>query len=70
MWAELGHCHFCIYVLAIKRGIGMGTKIVLKLNRALGFEFSIQSSVYSATTVEKVSLFFSWTRSTASFYSL
>ena len=34
----------------------MGTKNVSKWNRALGFEFSIQCSVYGATTVAKVSL--------------
>ena len=34
----------------------MGTKNVLKWNRALGFEFSIQCSVYGASTVAKVSL--------------
>ena len=38
-------------------GIGTGTNNVFKWNRALGFEFSIQSSVYGATTVTKVSLF-------------
>ena len=70
MWVELGHYHFCIYMPAVKHGISMGTKIVLKRNRTLGFEFSIQSSVYGATTVEKVSLFSTWTRSTASFYCL
>ena len=32
-----------------------------KWNRALGFECSIQSSVYGATTVAKVSLFSTWT---------
>ena len=65
MWAELGHCHF-LYVPAVLNvvttGNGMGTKNVLKWNRALGFEFSIQSSVYGATTVVKVSLFSTWTR--------
>ena len=45
-------------------------KNVLKWNRALGFEFSIQSSVYGATTVAKVSLFSTWTRSNVSFYSM
>ena len=58
MWAELHHCHF-VYVpavLNITTGNGTGTKNVLKWNRALGFEFSIQSSVYGATTVAKVSL--------------
>ena len=48
MWAELGHCHF-LYVPAvlnvITNGNGIGTKYVLKWNRALGFEFSIQFSV-------------------------
>ena len=34
-------------------GNGTGTKNVLKWNRALGFEFSIQSSVYGATTERK-----------------
>ena len=47
-----------------------GTKNVLKRNRALGFEFSIQSSVYGATTVVKICLFSTWTRSTVSFYSM
>ena len=59
MWAELGHCYF-VYVLAVLNVTtrnGMGTKNVLKWNRARGFEFSIQSSVYGATTVAKVSLF-------------
>ena len=73
MWAELGHCHF-LYVPAVLNvvttGNGMGTKNVLKWNRALGFEFSIQSSVYCATTVAKVSLFSTWTRCTVSFYSM
>ena len=36
----------------------MGTNSVLKWNLALGFEFSIQSSVYGATTVAKVSVFY------------
>ena len=54
----------------VTTGNGMGTKNVLKWNRALGFEFSIQSSVYGATTVAKVSLFATWTRSTVSFYSM
>ena len=70
MWAELGHCHF-LYVLAVLNvvttGNGAGTKNVLKLNRALGFDFSIQSSVYGATTVAKVSLFCTWTRCAVSF---
>ena len=57
MWAELGHCHF-LYVPAVLNvvttGNGTGTKNVLKWNRALVFEFSIQFSVYGATTVAKV----------------
>ena len=65
MWAELGHCHF-LYVPAVSNvvttGNGTDTKNVLKWNCALGFEFSIQSSVYGATTVAKVSLFSTWTR--------
>ena len=72
MWAELHHCHF-VYVPAVfnvTTGNGMGTKNVLKWNRALGFEFSIHSSVYGATTVAKVSLFYTWTRCTVSFYSM
>ena len=46
-WAELGHYHF-VYVLAVLNVTtrnGTGTINVLKWNRALGFEFSIQSSV-------------------------
>ena len=73
MWVELGHCHF-LYIPAVLNvvttGNGKGTKIVLKLNRALGFEFGIQSSVYGATTVAKVSLFCTGTRCTVSFYSM
>ena len=72
MWAELGHCHF-LYKPAVlnvvTNGNGTGTNNVLKLNRTLGFEFSIQSSVYGATTVAKVSLFSTWTRCTVGFYS-
>ena len=60
MWAELGHYHF-LYVPAVLNevttGNGTGTKNVLKWNRAIGFEFSIQSSVYGDTTVAKVSPF-------------
>ena len=73
MWAELGHCNF-LYVPAdlnvVTTGNGTGTKNVLKWNRVLGFEFGIQPSVYSATTVVKVSLFSTLTRSTVSFYSM
>ena len=60
MWVELGHCHF-LYVPAVLNvvttGNGTGTKNVLKWNRVLGFEFSIQSSVYGATAVAKVSIY-------------
>ena len=73
MWVELGHCHF-LYVPAVLNvvttGNVTGSKNVLKWNRVLGFEYSIQSSVYGATTVAKVSLFSTWTRSTVSFYSM
>ena len=41
----------------VTTGNGTGTKNVLKSNCSLGFKFSIQSSVYGATTVAKVSLF-------------
>ena len=54
----------------VTNGNGTGTKNVLKWNHALGFEFTIQSSVYGATTVAKVSLFSTWTQSTVSFYSM
>ena len=54
----------------VTNGNGMGTKNVIKWNRALGFEFSIQSSVYGSTTVAKVSLFSTSTRGTVSFYSI
>ena len=58
MWTELGHCHF-LYVPAVinvvTTGNGTGTKNVIKWNR--GFEFSIQSSIYGATSVAKVNLF-------------
>ena len=69
VWAELGHSHF-LYVPAVSNVVtnGIGTKNVLKWNCALGFVFSIQSSVYVATAVAKVSLFSTWTRSTVSFY--
>ena len=73
MWMELGHCNF-LYVPAVLNvvttGNGMGTKNVLKWNRALGFEFSIQCSVYGATTVMKLSIFSPRTQSTVSVYSM
>ena len=74
MRVELGHCHYlhvpAISNVATSRNGDTGTKIVLKWNRALGFECSIQSSVYGATTLAKVSLFSTWTQSTVSFYSM
>ena len=73
MWAELGHHKFlCVPAVlnVVTTGNGTGTKNVLKWNRALWFEFSIQSSVYGATTVTKVILFSTWTRCTVSFYSM
>ena len=60
MWAELVHRHFLFapaVLNIVTTGNGTGTKNVLKWNGVLGFEFSIQSSVYGATTVAKVSLF-------------
>ena len=71
--AELGHCHF-LYMPAVLNVVttanGTGTKNVLKWKRAHGFEFSIHSSVYGATTVVKVSLCSTWTRYTLSSYSM
>ena len=73
MWAELGYRHF-LYMPAVSNAVttgnSAGTKDVLKWNHVLGFEFSIQSSVYGATTVARISLFSTWTRSTVSFYSM
>ena len=72
-WVELDHYHF-LYVPAILNAVTTGnstsTKNVFKWNRALGFEFSIQSSVYDATTVSKISQFSTWTRCTVSFYTM
>ena len=45
----------------VTTGNGEGTINVLKWNRALGFVFSTQPSVYGATIVVKASLFSSWT---------
>ena len=59
MWAELGHSHF-VYVPAVSNvvtnGNGTGTKNILR-NRVLGFVFSIQSSVYGAITVAKITTY-------------
>ena len=73
MWAELDLCNFlCVPAVlnVVTTGNGTGTKNVSEWNRALGFEFSIQSSVYGAITVVKVSLFSTWIRCTVSFYSM
>ena len=63
---------FFLHVLAVLNivttGNGTGTTNILERNRELGFEFSIQSSVYGATTVAKVSLYSTWTLSTVRFY--
>ena len=71
MWAELSHSHF-LYVPAVSNVVtnGNGTGTKNERNRALGFVFSIQSSVYGAITVTKVSLFSTWIWSTVSFYSM
>ena len=73
MWAELSYRYF-LYLPAVSNAVttgnSAGTKNVLKRIRVLGFEFSIQSSVYAATTVARISLFSTWTRSTVSFYSM
>ena len=54
----------------VTNGNGTGTKNVIKGTMRLGLSYSIQSSVYGATTVAKVSLFSTWTQSTVSFYSM
>ena len=44
MWVELGHYHFIyvpVFLNVVTTGNGLGTKNVLKWNRALGIEFSI-----------------------------
>ena len=74
MWAELGHGHF-LYVPAVSKhsklvnGMdGMTRALKMFLNGTVRlFVFSIQSSVYGAITVAKVSLFSTWTLSTVSF---
>ena len=64
-----------VYVPAVSNvvtnGNGTGTKIVLK--GTVRFGLSLVSSLLSsagATTVAKVKLFSTWTRSTVSFYSM
>ena len=73
MWAEVGHNHY-LYVPAVSNVVtnanGMGNLKCFKRNRVVGFEFSIQSSVYGATTVAIVSLLSTWTWCTVSFYSM
>ena len=60
LWVELGHRHF-MYVPAVSNivtnGNGTGTKNVSR-NHTLGFVFSIQSSVYGAITVVKITTYF------------
>ena len=71
MLAELGHCHFLyvpVVLNVVTTGNGTVTNNFVKYNHALGFEFCrIQYSVYGATTLAKVSLFYTWTRCTVSF---
>ena len=72
MWAKVGHNHF-LYVPAVSKvvtnGNGTDTKNVLK-GVHLGLSLVSSLSVYGTTTVAKVSLFSTWTRSTVSFYSM
>ena len=67
IYAELGHSHF-LYVPAVSNvvtnGYGRVTKNVLK-----GVKYPV-FCISSATTVAKVKLFSTWTRSTVSFYSM
>ena len=71
MWAELDHSHF-LYVPAVSNvvtnGNDTGTKNVSK--GTVRFGLSLISSLRGATTVAKVKLFSTWTRSTVSFYSM
>ena len=73
MWVELGHSHF-LYVPVILNVVttrkGTGTKNISKGTIALRFWFSIQSSLYCATSVAKVSLSSIWTQFTVSFHSI
>ena len=59
MWVERDHSHL-LYVLVISNvvtnGNGTGTKNVLR-NHALGFVFSIQSSVYDAIIVAEITTY-------------
>ena len=69
MWTELGHCHFLyvpVVLNIVTTGNSTGTKNVLNWTHALGFEFSIQSSVYGAESKPILT----WTRSSVSFYSM
>ena len=67
MWVELGHRHI-LYVPGVSNivttGNGTGTKNIFEWSRALQFVFSIQFSVYVATTAAKLSPFSIWTWST------
>ena len=66
MWACLGHSRIC--TCCFKCSNHWKQHGHFKWNRALGFVFSIHSSIYGATTVATVSLFSTWTRSTISIY--
>ena len=59
-------CHISSACHAYIMWAELGHCHFLKWNHALGFEFSIQSSLYGATTV----MMSTWTRSTVSFYSM
>ena len=73
MWAELSHSHF-LYVPAVANVVTNGNGTVTKnvLKGTVDFGLSLVSSLLSsrATTVAKVKLFSTWTRSTVSFYSM
>ena len=68
IWEELGHSHFILVSHFKCSTTGNGH---FKMERCtLVFVFSIQSSVYSATAVVKVSLSSTWMQSTVSFHSM
>ena len=62
-----GHVYGDTYVYDHVRSLGI--TLLASERDTIRFEFSVQSSVYSATTVVKVSLF-SRTLHTVSFYSM
>ena len=71
--SELGHSHF-LYVPAVSNvvtnGNGTGTKNVLKGTVLFGLSLVSSIPLTGATSVAKVKLFSTWTRSTVSFYSM